>query len=70
MALRYLLTVQGFAPHREGDYQSARSIYIYSQEPLKVLLKNPVYEISSFLPFNSIKTWEIENGIVIYKLEK
>jgi hypothetical protein len=70
MALRYMLTVHGFTLHKEGDYQSAHVIYIYSQEPLENLLKNPIYEIKSFLPFRAVKIWRIENGIFVYRLEK
>jgi hypothetical protein len=70
MALRYMLTVHGFTPHKEGDYQSAHVIYIYSQEQLEDLLKNPIYEIKSFLPFKTVATWKIENEIFIYRLEK
>ncbi len=70
MALRYLLTVHGFVPHTVEDYQSSKSIYIYSKEPLANLLKDPVYEIKSFLPFRKIKIWQLENRIFLYKLEK
>lgn len=70
MALRYMLTVHGFAPHKEGDYSSVHTIYIYSQEPLDKLLQNPIYEIKSFLPYSIVKKWRIENDINIYKLEK
>jgi hypothetical protein len=70
MALRYLLTVDGFTPQTVQDYQSPKSLYLYSREPLETLIKNPIYEIKSFLPFNKTKKWEIGNGIYIYKLEK
>lgn len=69
-ALRYILTVHGFAPQAVDQYQSSQSLYIYSKEPLNNLLKNPVYEINSFLPFKKISSRKMENDIVIYKLDK
>lgn len=70
LALRYLLTVQGNAPLGVIDYSSAKSLYIYSNVPLPNLLKNPVYEIKSFLPFKTEKTWSATHGIYIYRLGK
>lgn len=70
LALRYLLTVQGYAPLGVIDYSSAKSLYIYSNVPLSNLLKNPVYEIKSFLPFKTEKTWNTTHGVYIYRLVK
>lgn len=69
-ALRYLLTVYGFAPNPVDQYQSSQTIYIYSKEPLNTLIKDPVYEIKSFLPFKKVETLKLENNLSLYRLIK
>lgn len=68
--VRYLLTVQGHTPMGVTEYPYAKTLYIYSRMPLRSLLKNPVWEIKSYLPFKTVKTWEIRDGIFLYKLQK
>jgi hypothetical protein len=68
--VRYLLTVQGFTPMGVTDYPHAKILYIYSKQPLKILLKDPIWEIKSFLPFKTSKTLNVTDGIFLYKLKK
>ena len=69
-SIRYLLTVQGNMPQDVIEYGNVRTLYIYSKVPLKDLLKVPVWEIKTFLPFSKEKTFALSNNIYIYKLEK
>jgi hypothetical protein len=68
--LRYLLTVQRFAPQGVTEYTNVKTLFIYANVPLSILLKNRVYEIKSFLPFKSVSTSEISDHIFLYKLRK
>lgn len=69
-ALRYLLTVKGLEAKGATDYASPTTLYIYSKRPLTELLKNPVWEIKSFLPFKDVKVWELEDNFFLYRLNK
>lgn len=68
--IRYLLTVDGFMPQGVTDYSDIQTLYIYSKQPLPILLKNPIYEIKSFLPFSKVKTEKVSDKIHLYKLTK
>jgi hypothetical protein len=70
MALRYVLTAKGLPPQGTEQYPQAKVLYIYSNQPLEFLLKNPVWEISSFLPFEEISTKKVDDDIFLYKLSK
>lgn len=69
-SIRYLLTVQGNMPQGVIEYGNVRTLYIYSKVPLKDLLKVPVWEIKTFLPFSKAKKFTVSNNIYIYRLEK
>jgi hypothetical protein len=68
--LRYLLTIDGYKPQGVTDYSNIQTLYIYSERPLNVLLKTPVYEIKSFLPFKEIKIESTVDNIFLYELHK
>ncbi len=68
--VRYLVTVQGFVPLGVTQYPQASTLYVYSKLPLKIMLKNPVWEIASFLPYKKITTRQVADQIVLYKLQK
>jgi hypothetical protein len=70
LALRYILTVQTTPPLGVAEYPQAKTLYIYSPQPLNTLLVKPVWEIYSSGLNRLTKTWETSNGIKIYKLEK
>jgi hypothetical protein len=70
MALRYFLTVQGFPPEAVDKYPNAETLYIYSKLPLETLLKNPIWEIRSFLPYEEISTKQVDRDMYLYILNK
>jgi hypothetical protein len=69
-SVRYLLTVDGYQPQEVTNYSGIATLYIYSKRPLDDLVKNPIYEIKSFLPFKSIKTQKTADNIRLYMLKK
>jgi hypothetical protein len=69
MALRYLVTVQEMQPEGVDQYPHAKTLYVYSKLPLNTLLKNPVWEISSFLPYDK-ESIRNTDGLFLYKLSK
>jgi hypothetical protein len=70
MALRYLLTVKGLPPEGVDQYPQAKTLYVYSALPLDSLLKKPVWEIQSFLPFGNVESRNADDTIILYKLTK
>jgi hypothetical protein len=70
MALRYLVTVHGYTPLGIDQYPYAKTIYVYASLPLETLLKDPVWEIRSFLPYDHVEKRSLETSIFLYKLSK
>jgi hypothetical protein len=68
--IRYLLTVHNLPPEGVTDYSGIKTLYIYSNVPLPLLTKDPVYEIKSFLPYSEVKTQSIGDNIKLYELKK
>jgi len=69
-AIRYLLTVHGFVPEGVTQYANVPTLYIYSKVPFNALVKNPVWEIKTFLPFTTVKTQSVSDNIKLYTLSK
>jgi hypothetical protein len=61
---------QGTEPQGVADYPQAQTLYIYSKEPLDSLLKNPIWEIKSFMPYQKATSLQVNETISLYKLEK
>lgn len=70
MALRYLLTVDNSEPLSVTEYPKVKLLYVYSREPIALLLKNPVWEISSAKIKTVTQIWRINKDIYLYKLTK
>jgi hypothetical protein len=70
MPLRYMLTVDGYIPHPVEEYRTPNKLFIFAKKPVNELLKNPVYEINSFLPFKSIEGQQIDQEVYLYILRK
>lgn len=68
--LRYLLTVKNKSPLPADKYPEADILYVVSRFSSEEVLTYPVWEIHSFLPAKVVKSWEIQNGIKLYRLEK
>ncbi len=70
MALRYMMTIRDKAPLGVMDYPHSKTLYVYTQEPIKDLLKAPVWEISSAMPLQVTDYWRVTDKITLYKLVK
>ena len=69
-AMRYLLSINNSLPEGTGDYAASQWLFVLSRNKGEEVLKNPVWEISSFKPLKVAKTWPIQNEISLYLLEK
>ena len=69
-AMRYLLSLNNSLPGGTGDYPASEWLFVMSKSKEEEVLKNPVWEISSFRPSRIAKAWPIQNGISLYLLEK
>lgn len=52
------------------DYQNAQALYVVDETGKSDVLKSPIMEIQEFNPKAIIEKYELENGIIIYKLGK
>ena len=67
---RYLLSVGGEEPMGVEEYPRAEVLYVVGRGDSEEILSYPVWEIYSFLPAEVEKTWEIQNGVKLFKLIK
>lgn len=67
-ALRYLLTIAKNPPLGVELYPQAKSLFVISRQDKEEVIKNPVWEISSFCPCKVVKIWKIQNNINLYLL--
>lgn len=52
------------------DYQQAQILYLISEKPLVKPLETKTMEVLEFKPKKLLKTWELAEDVVIYKLGK
>jgi len=67
--LRYFLDIWGTSPLPYDKYDSAQKLYI-ALEPGLNLAKMDLWELTSFGPYTVEKTWSIQNGFTLLRLEK
>ena len=70
MPIRYLLESSGKPPQPVENYPSVDSLYLVSRDDENSLKSYTVWEVSSFAPFDITGSWDIQNGIKLYKLTK
>lgn len=70
MSYRYLVEVYGKTPQNVERYPESQVIYLVSRHDEEEIKRYTVWEISSFHPFDFANSWEITNGIHLYKLVK
>ncbi|MBI2594622.1 glycosyltransferase family 39 protein [Candidatus Curtissbacteria bacterium] len=70
MPYRYLIEVYGKKPSGVEDYPSSTILYLVSRDDQEMIKRYTVWEVSSFMPFEVVEEWEIQNGIKLYKLTK
>ncbi len=68
MPYRYLVTVYGKNPQNVESYPSADVIYLISRDSEDAIKSYNVWEISSFSPFTIVNSWDIQNGVKVFKL--
>lgn len=69
MALRYMLTSQGQAPMDITQYPDSKTLYMYANRPLGMLIYKPVWELQSFIPLKKVTVRKV-GDIYLYKIEK
>lgn len=67
---RYLLSLSGQKLLGVEDYPKSKVLYVIGRGDSPKILSYPVWEINSFLPARIEKTWEIQNGVQLFKLIK
>ena len=69
LPLRYFLEVAGKKPLGIAKYGEAEILYLL-KEPEANLYKITIWELTSFGSFKIAKQWSIQNGFLLYRLEK
>lgn len=67
--VRYMLSVDGKPPMEVTDYPKAKLLYVLARGDKRILFPD-VWEISSLGPAKVIKSWNLGDGIDLYKLGK
>lgn len=70
MALRYLLTTNGYPPQTEEEYPDARYLYIYSSLPIDEILQGSLWEMDVNRPLILTGSWTLNSKLQLYKLKK
>lgn len=71
MPYRYLLEAKySKIPLGVEEYPLAQTLYVVTRDSAEKTIANPVWEISSIQPTKIVKTWQLQNGILLHKLEK
>lgn len=69
-ATRYLLTIAGKPAGDVSSYPQVDWLFVISRYDEQRTKKDPVWEVSSFVPSRITKQWPIQNGINLYLFEK
>ncbi len=69
LPLRYFLHVWGYSPLPVESYDKAHYLYVLA-EPGTVLSQVTMWEVTAFGSYEVSKSWPIQNGFILYKLEK
>lgn len=67
---RYIIEIAGKQPKGVEEYTNLKNLYVVARGSENDVLNYPVWEIQTFLPAKISKTWEIQNNIKVFKLEK
>lgn len=67
---RYFLEVMGEKPMVVEAYPQAEVLYVVGKGDKTSILSYPVWEVSSFLPAEIDKIWDIQNEVKLFKLTK
>lgn len=51
-------------------YPQAKVLYVVTRDQADTIVTNQVWEISSIMPAKVTKTWTIQNGILLHRIEK
>lgn len=71
MPYRYLLEAKySKIPLGVEKYPEAQTLYVVTRDSAEVIINNPVWEIASIQPSHVTKTWQLQNGVLLHKLEK
>jgi hypothetical protein len=52
------------------SYPEAEVLYVIARNNGQEILRNPVWEISSFAPTRTARQWQMTNSIYLYRLER
>jgi len=67
---RYFLEVMGEKPMAVEEYPQSKILYVVGKGNNAFILSYPVWELSSFLPAEVSKVWDIQNEVKLFKLVK
>lgn len=70
MPYRYLVNVYGKTAQDVEKYPESEVIYLISKDEEDAIRRYTVWEVASFAPFDITNKWEVQNGILLYKLVK
>lgn len=69
LPLRYFLTLWGKQPLPVYAYDKAEFLYVVVERGLDIHSAS-MYELSAFGAFEVVRSWEVQNGIRLYKLNR
>ena len=68
--LRYATEVSGLKPEPVENYPSNNYLYLVTRNNEEKIFKITTWEVTSFVPFKIGKTWDLGDGINLYRLDR
>lgn len=69
--LKYLLSIRGAGNYMGvEEYPKSKILYLVSWEKPENLVNSNVWEITSLKPFRFAKSWQLQKGINLYRIER
>ena len=68
--LRYAVEVYGITPESVENYPSNNYLYVVTNYNQEKMFEITTWEVTSFKPFEIGKTWDLQDGIYLYRLDR
>ncbi len=68
--IRYVVEVNGSMPESVESYPSNNYLYVVSRYNHNDMFEVTTWEVTSFYPFEIGKTWDLNDGIYLYRLDR
>lgn len=68
--LRYSLAYKQVSVDGVEEYPKSNSLYVVARNNPDQVLKSNVWEITSLAPFTMTQTWNLQDGVILYRLDR